>query len=257
VTASGGVLAWEGTSDLGRSTIDTCSAASCTQTTAASGSGIVTVISPRLVGASLFYYSNDFGAPSYAANSMRCWSVSDGGCNGFASVNGMPPYASDGVSLAYVPMSSGAPSTYVACPVTGSPCTPIGLTPTSGVLAVAASGGTFFTAWSGLVGPNQVRQIQSCPLSGCTTAAKVTSTPLSETVVGLAADSSGVYWALGGDGGSIWMCPGVSCTGGARQLAAQQAFPTSLQPFGNFVYWGAAAQTSGTSELRRVAKPNP
>ena len=256
VTAVGGLVGWEGLSDQGHATVEFCSAASCTPTAVATSNAVLSVGRPKLVGPSLFYDLDTF-APSPVGNYIVCFGASDGGCAGLKSVSGASPFASDGTSLAYVPMGSGAPATYVACPLDATSCAPIGLMPTAGVLAVAASGGTLFTAWSGLVGPNQVHQIQSCPVSGCTAATKVTNTPLSETVVDLAADSSGVYWALGGDAGSIWMCPGTSCTGGARQLAAQQGFPTSLQLFGNFVYWGAAGPTAGTSALRRVAKPNP
>jgi hypothetical protein len=129
--------------------------------------------------------------------------------------------------------------------------------PTVGVRELAAANGTVFYSWSGQVGPAFARMIRACALSGCTTPAKLTDTPVNADVVDMVADSSGVYWAVGGDQGAIWMCPGQACVGGARKLAENQANPFSLQLQGDFVYWGAMGVADGGEQrgLRRVAKP--
>jgi hypothetical protein len=254
VTASDGIVAWAG-SDRWKSLIQTCLAAACDPTTAASGalSGGATVVSvntPRLVGRNLFYASKYFIASD--RDCISCWKVADGGCSGTTSFSGRPPYASDGVSIASFSASMDAGAMFEVCSLSSNTCIP----PFSmnGVGAITAANGLLFYA---LTGPFQARLIQACSTSGCTSRTTLADTPPKQDVVDIAADSSGVYWALGGDQGSIWMCPGTSCTGGARQIAGDQSNPFSLSLQGNFVYWGTMGLADGGGFLgpRRVAKP--
>jgi hypothetical protein len=260
ISAGQGNVAWQGQTDVGRTAINKCAVASCTPATVASGDAVNTVDSPKIVGKSLLYHQNAYGVPAYVADHINCSALATGGCAGMTSYVGKAPFATDGTALAFFPTAMNAPTNFVACPLSAAACTQISLAPTSGVIAAAAAQNIFYMAWSGMVGANPTRMIQSCSLAGCTTATKITNTPTSETVVDVVADSSGVYWAYGGDTGSIWMCPAGGCVGGARQIAAMQANPFSLQLYGNFVYWGAQgltanASAAGSFGLRRVAKP--
>jgi hypothetical protein len=261
IDAGQGNLAWVGLTDVGRTAINKCASASCTPATVASGDAINTVDLPEVTGKSLFFHRNANGVPAYVADHIECSPLATGGCAGMTSYVGKAPFATDGTSLAYFPTQMNAPTTFVACPISAATCTPTGLAPTSGVVALAAAQDTLYLAWSGLVGPNPTRLIQTCSLvSGCAAATKLTNTSASETVVDVVADGSGVYWAYGGDTGSIWMCPAGGCVGGARRIAASQANPFSLRLHGNFVYWGAQGLATdplaaGSFGLRRVAKP--
>jgi hypothetical protein len=260
ITAGQGTVAWLGLTDTGRTAVNKCTPASCSPVTVGSGDQVNTLDSPRIVGKSLFYHINANGVPAYVADHIQCSALVTGGCAGMTSFVGKAPFASDGTTLVYLPTVMNAPANFVACPLSAATCTPVNLAPTSGVITGAVHQGTFYMAWSGLVGPNPTATIQTCPLTGCTSATKLINTSASETVVEVVADDSGVYWAYGGDSGSIWMCPAGGCVGGARLVAQAQANPFSLVLYGNFVYWGAKGLTAdptaaGTFGLRRVAKP--
>jgi hypothetical protein len=253
-------VAWLGLTDVGRTAINKCTPSSCSPVTVGSGDMITTLDSPRIAGKSLFYHQYANGIPAYVADHIQCSPLATGGCPGMTSYVGKAPFASDGTTLAYLPTTMNAPANFVACPLSAATCSPTNLAPTSGVITAAAYQGTFFMAWSGTVGPNPTRTIQTCALSGCTSATKLTNTPTNENVVEVVADDSGVYWAYGGDTGSIWMCPAGGCVGGARRIAENQANPFSLSLYGKFVYWGAQGLTAnptaaGSYGLRRVAKP--
>lgn len=260
ITAGQGTVAWVGLTDTGRTAVNKCTPSSCSPVTVASGDQVNTLDSPKIIGKSLFYHINAYGVPAYVADHIQCSALATGGCAGMTSYVGKAPFASDGTTLAYVPTIMDAPANFVACPLSAATCTPTNLASTSGVIAAAAHQGTFYMAWSGLVGPNPTRTIQTCPLSGCTSATKLINTSASETVVEVVADDSGVYWAYGGDSGSIWMCPAGGCVGGARMVAENQANPFSLSLYGKFVYWGAKGLSAdptaaGSFGLRRAAKP--
>jgi hypothetical protein len=260
ITAGQGTVAWLGLTDTGRTAVNKCTPTSCSPVTVGSGDQVNTLDSPKIVGKSLFYHINANGVPAYVADHIQCSALVTGGCAGMTSFVGKAPFASDGTTLVYLPTTMNAPANFVACPLSAATCTPVNLAPTSGVITGAVHQGTFYMAWSGLVGPNPTATIQTCPVTGCTTATKLINTSASETVVEVVADDSGVYWAYGGDSGSIWMCPAGGCVGGARLVAQAQANPFSLTLYGNFVYWGAKGLTAnptaaGTFGLRRVAKP--
>ena len=255
ITAGGGVVAWEGLTDTSRSSIQTCPAAACNPITVMSGSAASSVDTPRIFGSRLFYHADSFFAPEYARHHIYCSEVQDGGCSGTNSFGGRPPYAPEATSVTHLSTSMDGGTRFETCSFDTGSCFPA--FPESGVVALTAYNGLIFYAWTGMIGPNPARMIESCSTAGCASGTKVTNTPLTQDVVDMAADSSGVYWTLSGDPGSIWMCPGTTCTGGSRQIAGDQANPFSISLQGNFVYWGVKSADGGFSGPRRVAKPIP
>jgi len=96
---------------------------------------------------------------------------------------------------------------------------------------VAASDGNLYVLAS--------TTIETCPVTGCGDAPTALASDQSN-VTAMAADSSGVYWTVGGEDGSVLRCSLPRCAGGPVTVASGQANPVSVSVNDGYVYWANA-----------------
>jgi hypothetical protein len=82
------------------------------------------------------------------------------------------------------------------------------------------------------------------------------------TCVGIATDSTNVYWvdqgSISSATGSVMWCPQSGCpSGGPTELASAQAAPYGITVDDSFVYWTntGVSQTTNDGSVSRIAKP--